>query len=76
MFMGLFLQARELFFYNFVANFYWPFKLGAFTLQYLLSLGLGFSLCLKFLGCFVLGVIAFCIIFDCCVNVFNGISCT
>jgi hypothetical protein len=33
-----------------------------------------FSLCLRFPGCF--GLAAFCIFFDCCVNIFYCIFCT
>jgi hypothetical protein len=43
-------------------------------LVYLLSFGLVFSLGSRFPGSF--GLDAFCIFFDCCVNVFYGIFCT
>jgi hypothetical protein len=56
----IFLWIRKFFFYNFVEDIYWPFKLGIFIPFYTyLSLGLIFLLCSGFPGWFGLG--AFCI---------------
>ena len=70
----LFLQVREVFFYNFVEDIYWPFKLGLFTLFYTYYPQVWSSHCvLDFLDVLGQDIFAFHIFFDCCVNVFYSI---
>jgi hypothetical protein len=48
-------QFKEVFFYHFVEDIYWPFKLGIFLSSIPIILMFGFLICPGFPGCFGLG---------------------